>query len=53
MRLHQKVNPERWYYAADVHGVLVMQDAVQKYGRASNATIPYFEADLTRMIRAR
>jgi len=25
IRLHQKVNPERWYYAADRLGVLVMQ----------------------------
>ena len=76
-----QVNPERWYYAADRYGVLVMQDAVQvccqddplfplalfprnplfhfapdrsqKYGGASNATIPLFESDLTAMIRAR
>ena len=25
IRLHQKVNPERWYYAADQLGVMVMQ----------------------------
>ena len=25
VRLHQKVNSERWYYAADRLGVLVMQ----------------------------
>ncbi len=53
VRLHQKVNPERWYYAADVLGVLVMQDAVQKYGGATNATIPLFESDLVAMIRSR
>jgi len=53
VRLHQKVNPERWYYAADRLGVLVMQDAVQKYGRATNATIPLFEQDLIAMIRGR
>ena len=50
VRLHQKVNPERWYYHADRLGILVLQDAVQKYGRASEATIPYFETDLVRMI---
>jgi len=53
IRLHQKVNPERWYYAADRLGVLVMQDAVQKYGGASNATIAFFESDLVAMIRGR
>ena len=29
------------------------QDAVQKYGGASNATIAYFESDLVAMIRGR
>jgi len=53
VRLHQKVNPERWYFAADRLGVLVMQDAVQKYGGATNATIPLFESDLVAMIRSR
>lgn len=53
VRLHQKVNPERWYYAADRSGVLVMQDAVQKYGGATNATIPLFEKDLVAMIASR
>ena len=32
VRLHQKINPERWYYHADKLGVVVMQDMVQKYG---------------------
>ena len=32
VRLHQKVNPQRWYYHADVAGVLVFQDMVQHYG---------------------
>ena len=32
VRLHQKVNPERWYYHADRLGVVVMQDVVQHYG---------------------
>ena len=53
IRLHQKVNPERWYYHADVVGVVVLQDAVQKYGGASNDTIPYFVSDMTKMIQGR
>lgn len=53
VRLHQKVNPERWYYHADQLGVLVLQDAIQKYGRATADTIPLFEADLLAMIRSR
>jgi len=32
VRLHQKINSERWYYAADTNGVLVFQDAVQHFG---------------------
>ena len=28
IRLHQKVNPERWYYHADKLGVAVFQDMV-------------------------
>ena len=31
IRLHQKVNPERWYYHADRHGVVVFQDMPEKY----------------------
>lgn len=53
VRLHQKVNPERWYYHADRIGVLVMQDAVQKYGFATGATVPLFESDLVKMIEGR
>mgnify|MGYP002806445175 CR=1 FL=1 len=26
VRLHQKINPERWYYHADRTGVVVLQD---------------------------
>lgn len=33
VRLHQKINPERWYYAADKLGVMIFQDAVQSEGR--------------------
>ena len=32
IRLHQKVNPERWYYHADRHGLVVLQDVPEKYG---------------------
>lgn len=53
VRLHQKVNPERWYYHADRLGILIFQDAVQKYLGASKATIPHFEADLVAMIKGR
>lgn len=53
IRLHQKVNSDRWYYHADVVGVAVMQDAVQKYGHASQATILPFVHDLVAMIEGR
>eukprot|EP01051_Picozoa_sp_SAG22_P008114 SAG22_NODE_601_length_8666_cov_7.089413_5_plen_669_part_00 len=32
IRLHQKTNPERWYYEADRLGIVVAQDMVQVYG---------------------
>merc|ERR1712118_562078 len=47
------VNPERWYYNADRHGIFVFQDAVQKYGHATNKTVPLFVADLRAMINGR
>lgn len=53
IRLHQKINPERWYYHADKTGVVVFQDMVQKYGGASDATIPFFVADMTAAILGR
>jgi hypothetical protein len=53
VRLHQKVNPERWYYHADRLGVVVLQDAVQKYGGATAGTVPLFMEDLTRMVAGR
>ena len=53
IRLHQKINPERWYYHADRLGVLIFQDMVQKYGGASNDTIPYFVADMQHAIGGR
>ena len=40
IRLHQKVNPERWYYHADRLGVLVFQDMVQKCKNNRPATAP-------------
>jgi hypothetical protein len=53
IRLHQKVNPERWYYHADKLGVVVMQDMVQKYGHASSDLIPYFVEDFKAMVAGR
>jgi hypothetical protein len=50
IRLHQKINPERWYYNADRLGVVIFQDMVQKYGGATNRTVPLFVEDLKRMI---
>lgn len=53
IRLHQKVNPERWYYFADKIGLAVFQDMPQKYGGATADTIPLFVKDLTAMIEGR
>ena len=53
VRLHQKVNSERWYWHADRIGVAIYQDAVQKYGGATKATVDYFVGDLTAMIQGR
>lgn len=53
VRLHQKVNSERWYYHADQAGVAIMQDMIQKYGRASKDTIQPFVHDLVAMIEGR
>lgn len=52
-RLHQKVNSERWYYHADTVGVAIMQDMPQKYGGATNDTVPLFVADFKAMIAGR
>eukprot|EP00662_Eupelagonemidae_sp_cell21_P024507 gene24507-6500_t len=47
IRLHQKVNPERWYYHADRHGVAVFQDVPEKYGGGTNETWePFNEGDM-------
>lgn len=53
IRLHQKINPERWYYFADKHGLAIFQDMVQKYGGASPETVPYFVHDMTAAITGR
>lgn len=53
VRLHQKVNSERWYYWADTLGITVQQDGVQKYGGASAATIQPFLADWKAMVDGR
>jgi len=53
IRLHQKVNPERWYYFADRHGLVVLQDMPQKYGGARAELVPYFVEDMKRMIAGR
>ena len=50
IRLHQKVNPQRWYWYADTLGVVVLQDMVQKYGGASAATVAPFMQELKDMI---
>jgi len=53
VRLHQKVNSERWYYHADRLGVVVLQDMIQKFGATNSQTIDYFKSDLTAMIKGR
>ena len=51
VRVHQKVNPERWYAWADQMGVLVYQDAVQHFG--DNPSLELFTSDLNQMIADR
>lgn len=53
IRLHEKVNAERWYYHADTLGVVVFQDMVQKMGGATKELIPLFIGDLKAMIHGR
>lgn len=53
VRLHQKVNSDRWYYHADRLGVAVQQDMIQKYGGASAATVAPFLHELQAMIDGR
>eukprot|EP00729_Bicosta_minor_P016262 gene16262-17363_t len=42
VRLHQKINPERWYYHADRLGVVVFQDAVQHFNYGSSPDFPAY-----------
>ena len=53
VRLHQKVNSERWYYHADRLGVVIIQDMIQKYGGATQETIPDFMMEIKAMIDGR
>jgi hypothetical protein len=50
VRLHQKVNPQRFYYWADVVGIAILQDMPQKYGAPVNATRAAFASDLRAML---
>ena len=55
VRLHMKVNPERWYYHADRAGVVVFQDMVQKIctTHCTPNNLAYYLADLKAMIAGR
>jgi beta-galactosidase/beta-glucuronidase len=55
IRLHMKVNPERWYYHADTVGVVVFQDMVQKIcvNKCTKQMLEYYVADLKAMINGR
>ncbi len=53
IRTHEKVNPEYYYYYADLLGMLIWQDMPQKYGAATDALKPYFLHDLKAMINGR
>jgi hypothetical protein len=50
IRLHQKVNPQRWYYWADTLGVAILHDMVQKYGGASSQTVEPFLTEFKAMV---
>jgi len=50
IRLHQKQNPQRWYYWADVKGVAILHDMVQKYGGASAQTVEPFMQELKALV---
>eukprot|EP01064_Diplonema_japonicum_P015101 TRINITY_DN22872_c0_g1_i1.p1 TRINITY_DN22872_c0_g1~~TRINITY_DN22872_c0_g1_i1.p1 ORF type:complete len:640 (+),score=75.56 TRINITY_DN22872_c0_g1_i1:47-1921(+) len=55
VRLHQKVNMERWYYYADTLGLIVFQDAVQKYGspHGNASDFELYKADFTAMVEGK
>lgn len=50
VRLHQKVNSQRWYWFADSLGVVLFQDMIQKFGAQTDQTVPLFMADFASMI---
>ena len=50
IRLHQKVNPQRWYWWADSLGVVILHDMVQKYGGATAQTVQPFLAEFKALI---
>ena len=47
------MNSERWYYHADRLGVVVIQDMIQKYGGATQNTVPDFMMEIKAMIDGR
>eukprot|EP01084_Bolivina_argentea_P087573 158166_1 len=53
VRVHQKVNPERWYYHADRLGIIVEQDMVQRRENATIECVNYFKSDLIAMIKGK
>ena len=55
VRLHMKVNPERWYYHADKAGVIVFQDMVQKIcvNTCTEAMLVHYISDLKAMLTGR
>jgi hypothetical protein len=57
IRLHTTVRSERWYYAADMLGINVLQDFVQKFNRENYPTVPetvpLFLADAAALIDQR
>eukprot|EP00005_Dracoamoeba_jomungandri_P011478 CAMPEP_0174277778 /NCGR_PEP_ID=MMETSP0439-20130205/61117_1 /TAXON_ID=0 /ORGANISM="Stereomyxa ramosa, Strain Chinc5" /LENGTH=609 /DNA_ID=CAMNT_0015370127 /DNA_START=188 /DNA_END=2017 /DNA_ORIENTATION=- len=48
VRLHQKVNSDRWYWYADTLGIIVQQDMVQHFG--PNADKGYYMMDFKAMV---
>eukprot|EP00730_Choanoeca_flexa_P016732 TRINITY_DN7969_c0_g2_i3.p1 TRINITY_DN7969_c0_g2~~TRINITY_DN7969_c0_g2_i3.p1 ORF type:complete len:498 (+),score=126.76 TRINITY_DN7969_c0_g2_i3:686-2179(+) len=51
IRLHQKVNPQRWYHYADTYGIIVLQDMIQHYGSKHNTpSVDLYMNDLTAML---
>jgi len=54
IRLHQKTNPERWYFAADKLGIVIAQDMVQHYGDGKSvARAHYYWHDLKALVDGR